>query len=70
MESNKILAKVSTPATSKINWVNVISGVVAIAAAFGIIIPEQYQLIAAQILSILTPIVTIWLRSLMTAKQP
>lgn len=64
----QMVANISTPSTSKINWTNIISAVVAIAAAFGFIIPQEYQLIAAQILSIMTPIITVFLRTWFTNK--
>lgn len=64
----QVVATVSTPATSKINWTNIISAFVGVAAAFGFIIPQEYQLIVAQILSIMTPLITVWLRTWMTTK--
>lgn len=61
---------ISQPASSKIIWTNVISGVVAIAAGFGFIIPEAWQTLALQILGVLTPIITIILRTWFTASKP
>ena len=61
---------ISKPMSSKINWINVVSGVVALLAAFGIIIPVEWQTMATQILAVITPILTVVLRSWFTGTKP
>ncbi len=53
---------------SKINWTNAIAAGVALAAAFGIAIPSEYQALATQVVAVGAPIVTIILRTFFTAK--
>lgn len=65
----KTSAVVNTPATSKINWVNVTSAGLALLATLGIAIPEEYQRLALEIVSMATPVITIVLRTFMTAKR-
>ena len=55
------LADIKSAKKSKINATQVISLIVAIAAIFGYVIPEDWQLTALKATSVATPVVTmIW----------
>lgn len=57
----KALVAVSPATTSKINWTQIISMIVGVAAIFGVVIPEEWQKFALEFLVIATPILTmIW----------
>jgi len=57
----KSLVAISPATTSKINWTQIISLVVSVAAIFGIAIPEEWQKFALEFIVIATPVLTlIW----------
>lgn len=59
---------VNPAALSKINWVNVLSAAAAVAAIFGLDLPPERQAQIVSGLAVLTPVVTVILRTFFTAK--
>ncbi len=67
---SKVIATVSTPAASKINWTAGIALVASILATFGIEMSPETQLLVLKILSIGAPIVIGILRTFFTNTKP
>ena len=61
-------AILSSPAASKINWTQIVSLVVSVAAVFGIVIPAEWQTTFLEVTSLATPLITIVLRTFFTGK--
>lgn len=51
---------------SKINWVSAITALVALAAAFGFVIPQEWVDTVLKLVAIVSPILTIGLRTFFT----
>lgn len=68
LEDGKELTKVSSPWWSKINLVQVITAVVALCAAFGIVIPDEWQRTVLELVAVIGPLVTMVLRTFFTSK--
>lgn len=66
----KELAVVNTPKWSKINWTQVVGGIAALGVAFGLNIPPETQVLVVTGIGIATNVLTMFLRSSMTAKSP
>lgn len=60
---------INPPGKSKINLTNAIAAAVALAAAFGVVIPPEYQALATQVVAIGAPLVTIVLRTFFTGRK-
>lgn len=56
------------PIASKINWTQIIAFIVGALAAFGIVIPPEYQTIVLQVLALVTPVLTFIFRTWFTGK--
>jgi hypothetical protein len=66
MPNEKVI--LATPAMSKINWTQIVSLVVSVASVFGVVIPAEWQTTFLQITALVTPLVTIVLRTWFTGK--
>ncbi len=67
---NKVIAEVSTPATSKINWTAAVGFLASVAALFGLdISPDTQKIILEAITLIGFPLIAV-LRTWFTNKQP
>lgn len=64
------VAVVNPASASKINIASAISLLAAVAASAGVVIPPQWQELALQITSIVTPILIVILRTWFTTKTP
>lgn len=53
---------------SKINYVNGLAFVVAVASVFGFVIPDEYQKTFLEVTAVGTPFLTVILRSFFTGK--
>lgn len=65
----QVTGTVSTPITSKINFVAVVSFLVSLAAVFGIVIPADIQDAAIKIVALGAPVITFILRTWFTVKK-
>lgn len=63
------MSTLNPAAKSKINITNAIAASVALLAAFGVVIPDQYQALAMQVIAVGAPLVTIVLRTWFTGKK-
>jgi hypothetical protein len=64
------MSNINPAALSKINWTNALAAVVALSAALGFVIPQEYQDLAIKAVAVGAPVLTIILRTFFTAKKP